>query len=41
MSDRIAVMRNKTIAGMLERENATQQNILALALHETSATPRQ
>ncbi|MGA9773291.1 MAG: sugar ABC transporter ATP-binding protein [Blastocatellia bacterium] len=41
MSDRIAVMRNKTIAGILERENATQQNILALALYDASATPRQ
>ena len=32
MSDRIAVMRNGTIAGILERKDATQQNILALAL---------
>lgn len=32
MSDRIAVMRNGTIAGMLDRKDATQQKILALAL---------
>ncbi|HKX30051.1 MAG TPA: ATP-binding cassette domain-containing protein, partial [Blastocatellia bacterium] len=32
MSDRIAVMRGGTIAGMLDRSTATQQNVLALAL---------
>jgi ABC-type sugar transport system ATPase subunit len=32
MSDRIAVMHNGTIAGVLAREEATQHNILALAL---------
>jgi ABC-type sugar transport system ATPase subunit len=32
MSDRICVMRNGTIVGMLDREDATQQNILAMAL---------
>ena len=32
MSDRIAVMCNKTITGILERKDATQRNILALAL---------
>jgi ABC-type sugar transport system ATPase subunit len=37
MSDRIAVMRGGTIAGMLERAEADQQKILALALgHELS-----
>lgn len=36
MSDRIAVMRNQTIAGILERKDATQQNILALALGQKS-----
>jgi rhamnose transport system ATP-binding protein len=32
MSDRIAVMRGGTIAGILDRAEATQQNVLALAL---------
>jgi len=32
MSDRIAVMRSGTIAGVLSREEATQQSILSLAL---------
>ncbi|HWP44647.1 MAG TPA: sugar ABC transporter ATP-binding protein [Blastocatellia bacterium] len=32
MSDRIAVMRDRTIAGLLDRADATQQSILALAL---------
>jgi rhamnose transport system ATP-binding protein len=32
MSDRIAVMRHGTIAGMLSREEATQHTVLALAL---------
>jgi rhamnose transport system ATP-binding protein len=32
MSDRIAVMRGGTIAGTLDRGEATQQNVLALAL---------
>ena len=36
MSDRIAVMRNGTLAGMLERKDATQQDILALALGHKS-----
>jgi rhamnose transport system ATP-binding protein len=36
MSDRIAVMRNGTIAGMLDRKTATPQKILALALGHTS-----
>lgn len=33
MSDRIAVMRSGTIAGVLPREEATQEKILALAVH--------
>ena len=32
MSDRIAVMREGTIAGVLSREEATQQGVLSLAL---------
>ena len=32
MSDRIAVMREGTIAGILPRGEATQESILALAL---------
>lgn len=36
MSDRIAVMRNGTIAGILNRGDATQQKILALALGQKS-----
>ena len=34
MSDRIAVMRRGTLAGVLLREEATPQQILALALHD-------
>ena len=38
MSDRIAVMRRGTICAVLNREEATQQRILALALgHESVA----
>jgi rhamnose transport system ATP-binding protein len=33
MSDRIAVMRSGTIAGVLSREEATQEKILAMAVH--------
>lgn len=37
MSDRIAVMRGGTIVGILDRQDATQQRVLALALgHEHS-----
>ena len=32
MSDRIAVMRGGTIAGVLAREDATQERVLAMAL---------
>ena len=32
MSDRVAVMRGGTIAGVLERNEATQERILSLAL---------
>lgn len=32
MSDRIAVMRNGTVAGILNRKDATQQELLAMAL---------
>jgi ABC-type sugar transport system ATPase subunit len=32
MSDRIVVMRGRTVAGILDRAEATQENILALAL---------
>ena len=32
MSDRIAVMRRGTIAGVLSREEATQERVLAMAL---------
>jgi len=32
MSDRIAVMRNGTIAGVLAREDATQERVMAMAL---------
>ena len=35
MSDRIAVMRGGTITGVLERSDATQENLLALALGES------
>ena len=41
MSDRIAVMREGTIAGVTEREGATQAAIMALALgHEESLSVR-
>ena len=41
MSDRIAVMRGGTIVGILDRQDATQQRILALALgHEHSDPER-
>jgi ribose transport system ATP-binding protein len=33
MSDRIAVMHQGTIAGVLSREEATQQKILSLAVN--------
>jgi rhamnose transport system ATP-binding protein len=36
MSDRIAVMRRGRISGVLSREQATQQTILALALEDSS-----
>jgi rhamnose transport system ATP-binding protein len=36
MSDRIAVMHAGTVSGILSREDATQENILALALERTS-----
>jgi ABC-type sugar transport system ATPase subunit len=32
MSDRIAVMQHRTIAGMLSRGEATQERVMALAL---------
>ena len=32
MSDRVAVMRGGTIAGVLSREDATQERVLAMAL---------
>jgi ABC-type sugar transport system ATPase subunit len=35
MSDRIAVMRHGTIAGVLDRGAATQDRVLALALGHT------
>jgi ABC-type sugar transport system ATPase subunit len=35
MSDRVAVMHAGTISGMLSRDEATQDNILALALERT------
>ncbi len=37
MSDRIAVMRGGKIAGIVAREDATQENLLALALGHTGA----
>jgi rhamnose transport system ATP-binding protein len=37
MSDRIAVMRNGTIAGLLDRDAATQDRVLALALGHAPA----
>ncbi len=40
MSDRIAVMRGGTIAGVLSRAEATQQRILALALGNRQITTR-
>ena len=41
MSDRIAVMHEGTIAGVLDREQATQQNILSLALGHPLVEPVQ
>src|SRR5262249_16947509 len=38
MSDRVAVMRGGAIVGALSREEATQQNILSLALGHASFT---
>ena len=38
MSDRIIVMRAGRIAGELSRDQATQEAVLSLALHETTAT---
>ena len=38
MSDRIAVMHGGTIVGILPREEATQQKILAMALERQSST---
>ena len=37
MSDRLAVMRGGTIVGMLDRQEATQDKILSLALHSAAA----
>ena len=37
MSDRVAVMRRGTISGILSRDEATSDKILALALEETRA----
>jgi rhamnose transport system ATP-binding protein len=37
MSDRIAVMRAGTIVGMLDRQEATQDKVLSLALHSAAA----
>jgi rhamnose transport system ATP-binding protein len=37
MSDRIAVMRDGSVAGILSREEATQENILALAFGHVAA----
>ncbi|HUK91842.1 MAG TPA: sugar ABC transporter ATP-binding protein [Blastocatellia bacterium] len=39
MSDRIAVMANGTITGILDREEATQEKILALAIDASRLTP--
>jgi rhamnose transport system ATP-binding protein len=39
MSDRIAVMHAGTVSGMLSREDATQERILALALERPVSTP--
>lgn len=36
MSDRVAVMREGTIVGMLDRSEATQQNVFALAIGHSS-----
>ena len=38
MSDRIAVMRAGTVRGVLERDEATQSKVLALALDDRPAT---
>jgi rhamnose transport system ATP-binding protein len=40
MSDRIAVMRTGTIAGLLDRAEATQERVLALAIEGTDAGGR-
>jgi rhamnose transport system ATP-binding protein len=40
MSDRIAVMRGGTIVGILDRQEATQQGILALALGHGTDQPK-
>jgi ABC-type sugar transport system ATPase subunit len=37
MSDRIAVMRGGTVAGVLSREQASQQRILGMALGQGAA----
>jgi ABC-type sugar transport system ATPase subunit len=39
MSDRIAVMRGGTIAGVLDRDAATQDRVLALALGHVGHGP--
>ena len=39
MSDRIAVMHAGTVSGVLSREDATQERILALALERPVSTP--
>jgi len=39
MSDRIAVMRSGTVVGILDRKEAAQQNILALALGTSAVEP--
>lgn len=39
MSDRIAVMRGGTIAGVLSRDEATAERVLAMALGQTNAAP--
>jgi ABC-type sugar transport system ATPase subunit len=40
MSDRIAVMRQGTLAGVLDRGAATQDRVLALALGHGGEAPR-
>jgi ABC-type sugar transport system ATPase subunit len=39
MSDRIAVMRDFTIAGTVDRAAATQEGLMSLALGQSAATP--